>query len=208
MKPWKTLARDGKWTLRQRDTEYMVQVEGKILFMSRRHGSEEDLARIGSARVMNEHPRVLIGSLGFGFTLRAALDVLPHGAQVVVCELSKALVEWNRGALAAMNGNALDDPRVTVELGDVQAVLPRYRGKFDVVLLDIDNGPSAMTVDDEQTLYSIGGMSSVRASLKPGGRLAVFSAVTHPGFNKRLREVGFTASVEKTASHLVFIGDV
>lgn len=210
MKPWKTLATDGKWSLRQRDTEFMVQVDGKILMTSRRHGSEDELARVGCARIATPNPRVLVGGLGFGFTLRAALDVLPDGAKVVVSELSEKVVEWNRTALAEMNGQALEDPRVTVELGDVQRTLSKNRGAFDVVLLDIDNGPFPVTVQDNASMYSIGGMSSVRASLRPGGRLAVWSASTHPGFNKRLREVGFTPSVEKTGDgqHLVFIGDL
>lgn len=210
MKPWKTLATDGKFTLRQRDTEYMVQSEGKILVTSRRHGSEEELASIGCARVMTDSPKVLIGGLGFGFTLRAALDVLPDGAKVTVSEQSAAVIEWNRGVLGDMHDHALEDPRVTVEVGDVQRVLSRNRGGYDVILLDLDNGPFPETIEDQQSMYSIGGLSSVRASIRAGGRLAVWASSTHPGFNKRLREVGFTASVEKTgdATHLVFIGDL
>lgn len=211
MKPWKVLATEGKWTLRQRDSEFMVQADGKILVTSRSHGGEGELARIGCARVMGASPRVLIGGLGFGFTLRAALDALPDLAKVIVNEPSEAVVAWNRGALASMHGNALEDPRVTVAVGDVQRILSKHRGGFDVVLLDLDNGPFPVTLDDQESLFSIGGMSSVRASLKTGGRLAVWSATTHPGFNKRLREVGFkSASVEKTGmgQHLVFIGDV
>ena len=155
-------------------------------------------------------PRVLIGGLGFGFTLRAALDVLPDGAKVTVSELSDALGSWNRGALADTLDRSLEDPRVEVVVGDVQRVLTKNRGAFDVVLLDIDNGPFPVTVKDNQSLYSVGGLSSVRASLKPGGRLAVWSASTHPGFNKRLAEVGFKPSVEKTGdgTHLIFIGDL
>ncbi|MFO0595314.1 MAG: hypothetical protein U0228_08420 [Myxococcaceae bacterium] len=211
MKPWKTLATDGKWTLRQRDAEFMVQVDGKILMTSRRHGSEDELARIGCARVAGtSNPHVLVGGLGFGFTLRAALDVLPDGAKVTVSELSQRVVDWNTGALAEVHGRALEDHRVSVEVGDVQRLLSKHRNAFDVVLLDIDNGPFPVTVEDNETMYSVGGLSSVRASLRKGGRLAVWSAGTHPGFNKRLREVGFSASVEKTGDgqHLVFIGDV
>lgn len=210
MKPWKTLATDGKWTLRQRGTEFMVQVDGKILMTSRRHGSEDELARVGCARINSSHPKVLIGGLGFGFTLRAALDCLPDGAQVTVSELSQRVVDWNQDALAEMHGNALEDHRVQVDVGDVQRLLSKNRGTYDVVLLDIDNGPFPVTIEDNETMYSIGGLSSVRASLRPGGRLAVWSASTHPGFNKRLREVGFHASVEKTGDgqHLIFIGDL
>ena len=210
MKPWKTLATDGKFSLRQRENEYLVLNEGKILMSSRHHGTEPELARIGLARVDVSAPRVLVGGLGFGFTLRAALDAAPDLAKVMVSEPSKAVVEWNRGPLASLNGHALDDSRVTVEVGDVQRVLSKHRRGFDVILLDIDNGPFAVDIDDDQSLYSIGGMSSVRASLKSGGRLAVVSAGTRPGFNKRLVEVGFNASVEYVGGgdSLVFIGDV
>ncbi len=211
MKPLKTLATSGKWTLRQRDNEFMVQADGKILMTSRRHGSEEILAQVGCARINADKPRVLVGGLGFGFTLRAALDVLPHVAEVTVCELIPAVVDWNRDSqLADMNGHALDDDRVQLELGDIQRTLSNNRGTYDAILIDIDNGPFAVSTQDNATLYSIGGMSSVRASLRSGGRLAVWSAGQHPGFNKRLREVGFQTSVEKTGDgqHLIFIGDI
>lgn len=210
MKPWKTLATDGKFTLRQREREYMVLSEGKIIMSSRQHGAEPDLARIGCARIDTSTPRLLIGGLGFGFTLRAALDIAPDLSRVTVNEPSKAVVEWNRGTLASLNGHALDDPRVTVEVGDVQRVLSKNRKHYDVILLDIDNGPFAVDIDDDMSLYSLGGLSSVRASLRTGGRLAVLSAGTHPGFNKRLAEVGFTASVQYVGDgdSLVFIGDV
>lgn len=208
MKPWKTLATSGKWTLRERDAEFMVQVDGKILLTSRRHGNEAVLARIGCARLDTHRPHVLIGGLGFGFTLRAALDELPPDAKVTVCELSPAVVEWCRGALAERNGHALEDPRVEVEVADIQRVLSKHRGAFDVALLDLENGPFPVSVQDDATLYSVGGLSSVRASLKKPGRLAVWSGGQHPGFNKRLREVGFTASVEKTGEGLIFVGDV
>ncbi len=210
MKPWKTLATDGKFTLRQREREYMVLADGKILMSSRQHGAEKDLARIGCARIETDVPKVLVGGLGFGFTLRAALDIAPDLAKVIVSEPSKAVVEWNRGALASLNDHALDDPRVTAELGDLQRVLSKHRRGFDVMLLDIDNGPFAVDIDDDQSAYSIGGLSSMRASLRSGGRLAVLSSGTHPGFNKRLTEVGFTASVQYVGDGdgLVFVGDV
>ncbi len=210
MKPWKTLATDGKFTLRQREREYMVLAEGKILMNSRQHGAEPELARIGIARIATASPKVLVGGLGFGFILRAALDVAPDLAKVMVNEPSKSVVEWNMGTLASVNGNALEDPRVIVEVGDVQRVLSKHRRGFDVILLDIDNGPFAVDIDDDLSLYSIGGLSSVRASLRSGGRLAVLSGGTHPGFNKRLEEVGFSASVQYVGGgdSLVFIGDV
>lgn len=210
MKPWKTLASDGKWTLRQRDAEFMVQAEGKIVMTSRRHGGEDELAQVACARISGPAPKVLVGHLGFGFHLRATLDALPDSAKVLVSEASPRVIEWNRGALAELHGHALEDHRVEVVQADVQATLFKHRGAFDVVLLDLDQGPFATTAHDYEALYSLGGLSSVRASMKPGGRLAVFSGATHPGFNKRLREVGFHASVEKTGdgTHLMFLGDL
>lgn len=208
MKPWKTLATDGKFTLRQREREYMVLENGKILLSSRQHGEEPELVRVGCARLATDTPRVLVGGLGFGFILRAALEYLPDGAKITVNEPSKTVVEWNRGPLATVNDHALEDPRVSVEVGDVQTVLSRHRHEFDVVLLDLDNGPFAVDVKDDLSLYSVGGLSSVRASLGSGGRVAVLSVSTHPGFNKRLVSVGFAASVVTAGESLVFVGDV
>ena len=136
----------------------MVLADGKILMNSRHHGAEPELARVGWRGSTTASPKVLVGGLGFGFTLRAALDVAPDLARVMVNEPSKAVVEWNRGPLASLNGHALDDPRVTVEVGDVQRVLSKHRRGFDVILLDIDNGPFAVDIDDDQSLYSIGGL--------------------------------------------------
>jgi spermidine synthase len=212
LKPWKTLGVSGAWSLRQRDNEFMVLASGKILRSGRRHGNEDELARMGCARfrARTDEPRVLLGGLGFGFTLRAVLDAVPPEASVVVSETSPALVEWNAGVLASTHGHALDDHRVKVVVGDVQNLLVENRGSFDVVLLDLDHGPFDVTLEDHQSMYSIGGLSSVRASLRAGGRLAVWSTSQHAGFTKRLTEVGFTASVQKTfdESHLVFLGDL
>lgn len=208
MKPWKTLATDGKYQLRQRDREFMVLESGKILLTSKSKGLEPDVARLAFARLSVDAPRVLVGGLGFGALLRAVLDVGPDLMEVTVCEPSKPVMAWNEGPLADFNGHALEDPRVEVEVGDIQAVLSGHRRGFDVALLDLDNGPFEVNVQDDLSLYSIGGLSSVRASMRAGGRLVVASAGTHPGFNKRLTSVGFQASVEPLGQgHLVFIGD-
>ncbi len=208
MKPLKLLATDGRWSLRQRADEYLLLRDGRVYATSRTHGGEEDLVRLGLARVMGAAPRVFLGGLGFAVALRAALDRLPDGARVTVSEGSPALETWNRGVLAPLHGHALEDPRVTVELGEAQQVLARHRDAFDVVLLDVESTPAQDTGDADERLAALAGLSSARASLKKGGRLVVWSAATHPGFLKRLREVGFEPSVEKTGSNLVFIGDV
>lgn len=210
MKPWKTLAQSDGWTLRQRGDEFLVQVQGRVLMSSRRHGSEEALARVGCARLVGGRPVVLVGGLGFGFTLRAALDVLGAGAQVVVSELSAAVVEWNRGEAGVLAQRPLEDPRVKVEVGDVQRLLSRSRGAFDAILLDVDNGPFGVSAEENDALYGLVGLSLARAALRPGGRLAIWSAGPQGGFLRRLREAGFRPSVDKPGEgkHLIFLGDV
>lgn len=208
MKPLKLLATEGRWSLRQRDTEYLLLRDGRIYASSRSSGGEEEFVRFAFARVVSAAPRVFVGGLAFGHTLAAVLERLPDGGRVVVSEESPALVAWHQGVLAAVNGEALADPRVTVETGEAQRVLAKHRDGFDVVLLDVEATAAADTGDADERLAALAGLSSARASLKKGGRLAVWSAATHPGFLKRLREVGFAPSVEKTGHHLVFLGDV
>lgn len=208
MKPWKTLATSGAYTLRQREREFMVLEQGKIILTSRTHGTEPALVRLALARLVTDAPRIFVGGLGFGFILKAVLEQAPDAARVTVNEPWKPLVEWHRGPLADLQSQALDDHRVTIETGDVHRVLSEHRKGFDVILLDLDNSPYAVDVNDDLSVYSIGGLSSVRASLKGGGRVVVSSAGTHPGFNKRLTAVGLRASVEPLgAGHLAFIGD-
>lgn len=187
-----------------------MQVEGRVLMNSRRHGSEEALARIGCARLVSSSPSLLVGGLGFGFTLRAALDVLGPGASVVVSELSDAVVQWNRDAVAPLAGRPIEDPRVQVETGDIQRLLRRNRARFDVVLLDVDNGPFGLSTNENESLYGLVGLTTIRAALRPGGRLAIWSAGPQGGFLRQLREAGFRPSVEKPGDgkHLIFIGDV
>ena len=151
MKPWELLGRattpaGDDLTLMRRDGEYVFFANGKSLMSSRMHGSEEALATFACrrARSLNE-PCVLVGGLGMGFTLRSALDVLPSSATVVVAELIPAVVDWNRGHLGELAGYPLRDPRVSVEVGDVALTLRANPGRFDAVLLDVDNGPAAFT---------------------------------------------------------------
>src|SRR5271169_970601 len=130
--------------LTRRDTEYLIAAGGENLMSSRSHGSEEALATLGLRRAETlTRPCVLVGGLGMGFTLRAALDRLPPGATVVVAELVSAVVEWNRGPLGPLAKHPLKDRRVRVEMGDVAATLRSSRSQFDAVLLDVDNSPAA-----------------------------------------------------------------
>jgi spermidine synthase len=206
MKPWKVLGRtrtpDGtELTLTQHPSEYIILANGQCLMSSRMHGSEDSLALIGCRRAQAlTRPSVLVGGLGMGFTLRAALDCLPEAARVLVAELVPAVVEWNRGPLGALAEHPLNDPRVHVEEGDVAAIMRSSRGRFDAVILDVDNGPAALTASSNGRLYDHQGVAAARAALAPDGVLAVWSARDDPQFERRLRAAGFSVQRERVRS--------
>ncbi len=201
--------------LARRDNEYIIFANGKNLMSSRMHGSEEALATLACRRVRSlEHPRVLIGGLGMGFTLRATLDLLPPDAMVVVAEMVPAVVEWNRGPLGPLAGHPLEDKRVRIEMVDVAVTLRSGHGKFDAVLLDVDNGPTAFTASDNAWLYDDRGIAAARTALKMDGVLAVWSAQDDRKFEKRLRNGKFAVQVERVRGrlkkggphHTIFLG--
>ncbi|NNJ71040.1 MAG: spermidine synthase, partial [Kiritimatiellales bacterium] len=163
------------------------------LMNSRMHGSEEALAELACRQLRDRTtPRILIGGLGMGFTLRAALDHLGPGAEVIVAELVPAVIQWNRSHLADLAGQPLADPRATVREADVAQVIKEKRGTFDAILLDVDNGPDGLTHAGNDRLYSRGGIAAAKAALKPGGLLGVWSAEPDKSFTKRLRGAGFS----------------
>jgi spermidine synthase len=203
MKPWEVLARtqtpDGTaLTLTRHDHEYVIQADGHALMSSRMHHSEDALAALGCERARTlARPCVLVGGLGMGFTLRAALDCLPANAVAVVAELVPAVVEWNRGELGDCAQHPLRDPRVKVEVADVGALLRASTGRFDAVLLDVDNGPDALTTASNARLYDRAGLASARAALRPNGVLAIWSAREDAAFEQRLRKAGFQVKCEQ-----------
>ena len=203
MKPWHVLARastpDGtELTLTRHTNEFVILADGHSLMSSRMHGSEDALAVLGCQRArLLPRPRVLVGGLGMGFTLRAALDILPPGARVVLVELVPAVVEWNRGPLAALADRPLDDRRVALEERDVAEVLRSGSGRFDAVLLDVDNGPAALTLASNAGLYDARGIASAHRSLAAGGVLALWSAREDPRFERQLRAGGFSVRRER-----------
>jgi hypothetical protein len=211
-----TISPDGTaLKLTRRDDEYILLAGGAILMSSRMHGSEEALATFGCERARAlQGPSVLIGGLGMGFTLRAALDLLPPGAKVVVAELVPAVVEWNRGPLGPLAGHPLDDKRVRVETCDVGAVLRASSGKFDAVLLDVDNGPEAFSASDNAYLYGTRGIADARRALKPDGVLAVWASQEDRKFEQRLGKGGFEVRVQRVRGrfkkggprHIIFLG--
>lgn len=209
-----TRAPDGTpLALTKRDDEYMILASGKPLMTSRMHGSEDALATLGCRGVPARAPHVLIGGLGMGFTLRAALDLLPKDARVVVAELVPAVVEWNRGPLGPLAGHPLDDPRVRIDLRDVGDVIRSSAAAFDAILLDVDNGPDAFTLAGNASLYGDAGIAAVRRALRPGGALAVWATEEDRRFVQRLRRAGFEASAERVRAraergrsrHVIFL---
>ncbi len=189
--------------LTRRDNEYIILANGKSLMSSGMYGSEQALATLACHPVrMLECPCVLVGGLGMGFTLRATLDCLPPDATVVVAELLPAVVEWNRGPLGPLANHPLKDKRVRIELGDVAVALRSGSGRFDAVLLDVDNGPAAFTASDNAWLYDDRGIAAAHAALKAHGVLAVWSAREDHKFEKRLRYGKFTVEAERVCGRL------
>lgn len=198
-------------TLHSRGEEWIIRAAGADLMSSRMHGSEEEMARL--ARPERPDARTLVGGLGMGFTLRAALENLPAGGRVTVCELAPAVLEWNRGPLGPLAGHPLDDPRVDVRLDDVLAVLRATPNSWDSVLLDVDNGPDAFTQAGNAALYTAEGLKRTRMALRPGGVVAWWSAYEAKDFPNRLTRAGLRAEAHtvrahggKGARHVIYLG--
>jgi spermidine synthase len=207
--PWELLdsakAPGGKHDLRllRRGQEFSIRLGHNELMNSRLSGSEKALATLPCARIgIRKSPKVLIGGLGMGFTLGAALKSLPAEAKVVVSELAPAVVAWARGPMAEIFGENLADPRVEIREQDVGAVIRSAQGAWDAILLDVDNGPEAMTSAGNDGLYDEIGLGSARAALKAGGILAVWSQGPDKAFAKRLHFAGFTVE-----DHRVYASD-
>jgi len=180
------------------------------------HGSEEALATLACPHLRAvDEPSVLIGGLGMGFTLRATLDLLPQDASVTVAELVPDVVEWNRGPLGPLAGHPLKDKRVQVDVRDVAITLRSAHAQFDAVMLDVDNGPEALTSTSNNRMYDNQGIATAYASLKPLGVLAIWSAREDRKFEQRLRYAGFRVVVERVRGrlkkggphHVIFLGD-
>lgn len=181
--------------LLQRNDEFSIKIAGKTgeLMNSRVHGSEDALATLACERIADQpEPHVLIGGLGMGFTLAAALSSLDESATVTVAELVPEVETWNRGPLGNAAGNPLNDPRSRVHVGDVAELLKRGDGTYDAILLDVDNGPEGLTRKENNWLYRPEGIAAAQRALKPEGVLAYWSAGQEPAFTERLRRAGFS----------------
>ena len=182
----------GTLRLKRRGTEFSIMLGDNELMNSRLSGSEQALARLACER-LSDRPaaKFLIGGLGMGFTLRAALERLGPTAGVVVAELVPAVVAWARGAMAEVFAHSLDDSRVTIREADVGAVISEARGAWDAILLDVDNGPDGLTRAANDGLYSAAGLQAAFGALRAGGILAVWSSGPDAAFTTRLKTAGF-----------------
>lgn len=210
-----TVTPDGmRMTLSLHAGNYYIDVENQALMSTRAPGSERALGAL-AGRELHGHksPRVMIGGMGLGFTLASALEALPPGAAIVVVEYFEIIVDWNRKFTFQGGVDLLADPRVRVEVRDVVDYLGRVARPFDAILLDVDNGPDAWTMESNDRLYDKAGLKRIKAALNPGGLLAVWSAAPSPSFEKRMAQVGFQVENETVRSrdrkgerHTIFIG--
>jgi spermidine synthase len=198
MIPWvqidtaRVLGADVELRLMRRGAEFSMMLGSSELMNSRLSGSEEALATLACKRLAAvKNPHLLIGGLGMGFTLRAALAVLGPEARVTVAELVPAVIAWARGPMADMFGDSLDDPRTSVLCADVVEVIRSRPSAFDAILLDVDNGPESLIRRGNDALYDLKGLKTIHRALRPGGVLAVWSSGPNALFSKRLRDAGF-----------------
>jgi spermidine synthase len=221
MKKWTSidtaLMPDGKTiSFYEHDGTYSVRVDGAELMSTRRHASEENIAELACAQVTDIcGPRVLIGGLGFGFTLKAALSALPTDATVVMAEILAAVVAWNRNPSFNLAADAMGDRRVIVLQRDVADVISESRGSFDCIILDVDNGPAALSTEGNRRLYDAKGLRLTRAALRPRGCVAIWSAAPDPAFGRLMASAGFAVEVQRCRPHAnsggwhtIFVGRV
>lgn len=193
----------GELRLYQGGDEFSIKIAGRgELMNSRVHGSEDALAEHTCARLTDRvQPRLLIGGLGMGFTLAAALRQVGERARVLVAELVPAVVAWNRGSLGEHAGHPLDDPRVRVREGDVARILMAGHEAYDAILLDVDNGPEGLTHKGNDWLYDVDGLNAAYTALRPRGVLAVWSAGPSRDFVQRMRKVGYEVEELRVRAH-------
>ena len=220
MIPWRHLdsammpGGGGELRLMQRGAEFSIMAGAIELMNSRLSGSEQALAALACDRLADRPaPHILIGGLGMGFTLRAALAELGPGGRVTVAELVPAVIAWARGPMTEIFKDSLDDPRLDLRTVDVADLIGAGRALYDAILLDVDNGPEGLTRKANDALYDRDGLAAARRALRPGGVLAVWSSAPHPRFTPRLRHAGFTVEEHRVratggkrgARHVVWV---
>jgi spermidine synthase len=204
----------GELRLKRRGAEFSIALGDNELMNSRLSGSEEALATLSAAKIgQNAAPKMLIGGLGMGFTLRAALKALPAGARIEVAELVPAVIAWARGPMAEVFAGSLEDSRVWIREGDVGAIIRAGASAYDAILLDVDNGPEGLTRKANDGLYDDQGLAAARKTLNPGGVFGVWSSGPDEEFSRRLRRAGFAveevrvrAGRSRGARHVIWLG--
>ena len=194
----------GELRLTQRGSDFTISLKGARgeLMSSRVHGSELALAELGCAHINSkEKARVLVGGLGMGFTLAAALKATSESSQVIVAELIPEVIEWNNGPLGECAGRPLKDNRVQIHQGDVAELFKTDQATYDAVLLDVDNGPEGFTHADNNNLYSIESLLAIKQTLHSGGMLAVWSAWHDPKFTQQLKKARFKVEAKTVRAH-------
>lgn len=221
MKPLSKLAtaiipnNGGELTLFRREDEFSIRLSGVRgeLMNSRLYNSEEELAKLGCAHIKEkDQAKVLVGGLGMGYTLAAALASVNANSQVTVAELIPEVVEWNQGPLGECAGRPLSDERCKIRVGDIAELIKLEQPDFDAILLDVDNGPEGITHSNNNWLYSSRGLEALYNSLRPEGMLAVWSAGADVLFPIQLKKAGFIVTVRtvrarpgKGSRHTIFL---
>lgn len=221
MIPWSLVAAspvpggEGEIRLMRRGAEFSVMLGTNELMNNRLSGSETALAVLACRRLQDRpRPEILIGGLGMGFTLRAALAELGAGARITLSELVPALVAWARGPMAEIFEGSLEDPRVRIVEGDVGVAIRSAQETYDAILLDVDNGPAGLTRTSNDALYGLPGLRAAHNALRPGGVLAVWSAEPNDAFANRVGKAGFVVDEvrvranagKRGARHVIWIG--
>ncbi|WP_310475299.1 spermidine synthase [Sandarakinorhabdus sp.] len=197
----------------RRGGDFMIVLERNELMSTRMHGSEVALGTMACDRLASHKaPHLLIGGYGMGYTLRAVLGRLAANARVTVAELVPGIIDWARGPMAAVTNGCLDDPRVTLTMGDVAATMAQATAAYDAILLDVDNGPDGLTRAANDGIYSHRGLADARTALRPGGVLAIWSAAPDTAFGRQLERAGFAVETVpvrarengKGATHIIW----
>ncbi len=197
MIPWECIDRTdvpdmgGELVFYKRAGEYSIRANGFELMNSRTHASEDALATLAIERVLEDNPKILIGGLGMGYTLSAALRCMEKTGYIHVAELVPAVVLWNQKHLGHLSGYPLSDPRTRIFKTDIAHIIRRKCGVYDAILLDVDNGPEGLTRKDNDWLYTTQGLIAAGQAIKPGGILAIWSSSPNEVFTKRLKNSGF-----------------
>jgi spermidine synthase len=205
----------GELRLMQRGQDYSIMSGTIELMNSRLYGSEVALFKLAWAKAgQRPAPRVLIGGLGMGFTLRAAVADLPKDAKIVVAELVPEVIAWASGHLAPLYGDSLSDPRAKIVQGDVADRLAEAKPPYDMILMDVDNGPDGLNRDANDGLYSLHGLTNLKRAVKPAGVVAIWSAAPDDRFARRFAHAGFTVAEHKVGAspsgkgpkHVIWVG--